>query len=81
MLLAVCEPEVFGPVLLIFRVSLIMAVPAGRSVVFVTGNAKKLEEVKPKHFLTETDSMLKCCPVLVCFRRSTYLLIFFMLFD
>lgn len=27
-----------------------MAVPAGRSVVFVTGNAKKLEEVRGKHF-------------------------------
>lgn len=26
-----------------------MAVPAGRSVVFVTGNAKKLEEVRGKH--------------------------------
>lgn len=28
-----------------------MAVPAGRSVVFVTGNAKKLEEVRVKHFM------------------------------
>lgn len=35
-----------------------MAVPAGRSVVFVTGNAKKLEEVKEANIFTpETDSV------------------------
>uniref|UniRef100_A0AAQ5ZJR8 Inosine triphosphate pyrophosphatase n=1 Tax=Amphiprion ocellaris TaxID=80972 RepID=A0AAQ5ZJR8_AMPOC len=31
--------------MLVLRASFIMAIPAGRSVVFVTGNAKKLEEV------------------------------------
>lgn len=40
------DPEVFGPFVLVLRVFDTMAVPAGRSVVFVTGNAKKLEEVK-----------------------------------
>lgn len=35
-----------GPFVLVVRVFSTMAVPAGRSVVFVTGNAKKLEEVK-----------------------------------
>lgn len=53
-LLAIVEPEVFGPlVLVVLWVSFIMAVPAGRSVVFVTGNAKKLEEVRVKHFLPD----------------------------
>uniref|UniRef100_A0A3B4YLM3 Inosine triphosphate pyrophosphatase n=1 Tax=Seriola lalandi dorsalis TaxID=1841481 RepID=A0A3B4YLM3_SERLL len=47
-LLAVAKPEVFGPVSLVVRGSPIMAVQAGRSVVFVTGNAKKLEEVRVK---------------------------------
>ncbi len=36
-----------------------MAVPAGRSVVFVTGNAKKLEEVRIKHFMPEADCKFK----------------------
>lgn len=40
------DPEVSGPFVLVLRVFSTMAVPAGRSVVFVTGNAKKLEEVK-----------------------------------
>uniref|UniRef100_A0A3Q4AIN0 Inosine triphosphate pyrophosphatase n=1 Tax=Mola mola TaxID=94237 RepID=A0A3Q4AIN0_MOLML len=43
-LLAAAEPEVCGPCILVLRVFLSMALPAGRSVVFVTGNAKKLEE-------------------------------------
>lgn len=52
-LLAVADPEVIGPLLLVLRLSsFIMAVPAGRSVVFVTGNAKKLEEVKSQTFHT-----------------------------
>lgn len=52
-LLAVADPEVIGPLVLVLRVSsFIMAVPAGRSVVFVTGNAKKLEEVKSQTFHT-----------------------------
>ena len=41
-----------------------MAVPAGRSVVFVTGNAKKLEEVRVKYVVSEADCMLNtvlCC--------------------
>lgn len=53
--MAVAEPDVFGPTLLVLRVLFIMAVPAGRSVVFVTGNAKKLEEVGVKHFITQAD--------------------------
>lgn len=40
-----------GPFLLVFRVCSIMAVPSGRSVIFVTGNAKKLEEVRVKHLV------------------------------
>lgn len=57
-LLVVAEPEVVGPVLFVLPVSLIMAVPAGRSVVFVTGNAKKLEEVRVKYFISQIDCIL-----------------------
>lgn len=56
--LAVAEPDVFGPTLLVLRVLFIMAVPAGRSVVFVTGNAKKLEEVRVRRFITQVDYLL-----------------------
>lgn len=50
-----------------FRLSVIMAVPAGRSVVFVTGNAKKLEEVRIKHVVSEADCMHTM--VLLCLNR------------
>ena len=46
--MAAAAPEILSPVLLVVRVSFIMAAQAGRSVVFVTGNAKKLEEVRVK---------------------------------
>ena len=59
-LLAAAEPEVLGPALLVVRVSLIMAAQAGRSVVFVTGNAKKLEEVRYlKTFVTYINYYLR----------------------
>lgn len=45
-----------GPEVIVLRVSSIMAVAAGRSVVFVTGNAKKLEEVEAKQFIPEVNS-------------------------
>lgn len=50
-LLAAAEPEVCGPCILVLQVFLSMALPAGRSVVFVTGNAKKLEEVRIKNVI------------------------------
>lgn len=48
--LVFAQTEVIGTSTSILRVKFIMAVPAGRSVVFVTGNAKKLEEVGREHF-------------------------------
>jgi len=43
-----------------------MAVPAGRSVVFVTGNAKKLEEVRIKRLISENRQL---AVVLSCSNR------------
>lgn len=57
LLLVAAYVEVLGSLLLVIRVQFIMAVPAGRSVVFVTGNAKKLEEVRNKYFIPEMGCM------------------------
>lgn len=71
MLLVAAHAEALGSLLLVIRVSFMMAVPAGRSVVFVTGNAKKLEEVRVQYFIPEMD-----CVVGV--KVSVYLTVFFL---
>lgn len=58
-LLAVAEPEASVPSVLVLRVSPVMAVCAGRSVVFVTGNAKKLEEVNVTNGANGRSSLYK----------------------
>lgn len=71
-LLAAAEPEVVCAFVILPRVSFIMAVPAGRSVVFVTGNAKKLEEVTARYLSPARGCVLTgVLPFVVRLRKNT----------
>lgn len=59
-----------------------MAVPAGRSVVFVTGNAKKLEEVTVRYLSPARGCALRVVlPLVVRLRKDAHFLDAFVLVE